>query len=388
MKLFNRKQVSALLTTTNVLCLLLTLFVVWAAFFEIDQTVRSQGKLIPADRTQVIQVADGGVLSRIFVQEGDAVESGQPLAELEKERASASFTESRAKLASLEIALIRAQAEAEQTVPKFGKNYADFPQFQALQMAYYNQRKNSLTQEIENLSESVQSAQQELELNKKLWATGDTSQLEVMRAQRQLTDIQGRINSTRNKYLQDARAEAAKLAEELSSNYYRLEERQNVLDHTTITAPVAGIVKYQRITTIGGVLRQGDELMQISPTDADPVFEININPADIGQVKAGLPVTVRLDAFDYSIYGVLQGTLKYISSDTLTEQGANGQANTFYRAQVSLHTDTHNPHSKITLAMLKPGMTATVDVKAGTRSVLKYLIKPVYKAFGGALTEK
>ena len=150
MKFFNRKQVSALLTTTNVLCLLLTLFVVWAAFFEIDQTVRSQGKLIPADRTQVIQVADGGVLSRIFVQEGDAVESGQPLAELEKERASASFTESRAKLASLEIALIRAQAEAEQTVPKFGKNYADFPQFQALQMAYYNQRKNSLTQEIEN----------------------------------------------------------------------------------------------------------------------------------------------------------------------------------------------------------------------------------------------
>ena len=120
--------------------------------------------------------------------------------------------------------------------------------------------------------------------NKKLFTTGDTSQLEVMRAQRQVTELQGRINSVRNKYLQDARAEAAKIAEELSTNYYRLEERQSVLDHTTITAPVAGIVKYQRMTTIGGVLRQGDELMQISPTETEPVFEVNINPNPVDQI--------------------------------------------------------------------------------------------------------
>jgi adhesin transport system membrane fusion protein len=203
-----------------------------------------------------------------------------------------------------------------------------------------------------------------------------------------VTEIQGRIHSLRNKYLQDARAEAARIADELSTNYYKLEERQSVLDHTTITAPVAGIVKYQRITTIGGVLRQGDELMQISPTDTEPVLEVNINPADIGLLKTGLPATIRLDAFDYSIYGVLHGTLRYISSDTLSEQGPNGQANTFYRAQVSFHSDEAKSHSKLNLDMLKPGMTATVDLKTGGRSVLKYLIKPVYKAFSGALTEK
>mgnify|MGYP003342662935 FL=1 len=241
-------------------------------------------------------------------------------------------------------------------------------------------------QDLESLTDAIDSAQHEYELNKKLFTTGDTSQLEVMRAQRQVTELQGRINSVRNKYLQDARAEAAKVAEELSTNYYRLEERQSVLDHTTITAPVAGIVKYQRVTTIGGVLRQGDELMQISPTDTERVFEVNINPADIGQLKAGLPATIRLDAFDNSIYGVLHGTLLYISSDTLTEQGPNGQANTFYRAKVSLREDNHNP--KLSTAMLKAGMTATVDLKTGGRSVLKYLIKPIYKAFGGALTEK
>ena len=387
-KSFNISSLSWLLTTTNVIFLLLLVFLGWASFFELDQAVRAQGKLIPADHTQIIQVADGGVLSRVLVQEGDTVVSGQPLAELEKERANASFTESRAKQASLEIALIRAQAEADQKTPYFGKDYADFPQFQTLQMAFYNQRKRSLSQDLDNLSETIASAQHELELNKKLFTTGDTSQLEVMRAQRQVTELQGRINSVRNKYLQDARAEAAKIAEDLSTNYYRLEERQSVLDHTTITAPVAGVVKYQRVTTIGGVLRQGDELMQISPTETEPVFEVNINPADIGQLKAGLPATIRLDAFDYSIYGVLHGTLRYISSDTLTEQGPNGQANTFYRAKVSLHADDAKKHPKLTAAMLKPGMTATVDLKTGGRSVLKYIIKPVYKAFGGAMTEK
>jgi adhesin transport system membrane fusion protein len=387
-KSFNFSSLSWLLTTTNAIFLLLLVFLGWASFFELDQAVRAQGKLIPADHTQIIQVADGGVLSRVLVQEGDTVVSGQPLAELEKERANASFTESRAKQASLEIALIRAQAEADQKTPYFGKDYVDFPQFQTLQMAFYNQRKRSLSQDLDNLSETIASAQHELELNKKLFKTGDTSQLEVMRAQRQVTELQGRINAVRNKYLQDARAEAAKIAEDLSSNYYRLEERQSVLNHTTITAPVAGVVKYQRVTTIGGVLRQGDELMQISPTETEPEFEVNINPADIGQLKAGLPATIRLDAFDYSIYGVLHGTLRYISSDTLTEQGPNGQANTFYRAKVSLHADDAKKHPKLTAAMLKPGMTATVDLKTGGRSVLKYLIKPVYKAFGGAMTEK
>jgi len=388
MKFIDISRVSRLLTITNVLFFLLLVFLMWASFFELDQTVRAQGKLIPAEHTQIIQAADGGVLSRVLVQEGDAVVSGQPLAELEKERANASFTESRAKQASLEIALIRAQSEANQKTPVFGKEYADFPQFQTLQMAFYHQRKRSLAQEQENLAESIASAQHEFELNKKLYATGDTSQLEVMRAQRQVTELQGRLNTVRNKYLQDARAEAAKIAEDLSSNYYRLEERQSVLDHTTITAPIAGIVKYQRVTTIGGVLRQGDELMQISPNETDPVFEVNINPADIGQLKAGLPATIRLDAFDYSIYGVLHGTLRYISSDTLTEQGSNGQPSTFYRAQVSLHADPANRNNKLSLSMLKAGMTATVDLKTGSRSVLKYLIKPVYKAFGGALNEK
>jgi adhesin transport system membrane fusion protein len=201
-------------------------------------------------------------------------------------------------------------------------------------------------------------------------------------------ELQGRINATRNKYLQEARTEATKLSEDLSTSRYKLQERQSILSHTVLNAPVTGIVKYLKVTTIGGVLRAGDELMQISPTDGDMVIEVKINPIDIGQLKPGLPVAVKLDAFDYSVYGSLSGTLSYISSDTLTEQSATGQASTYYRAQVRIDPKTAKTNPKLADVVLKPGMTATVDIRTDSRSVLKYLAKPLFKAFGGAMNER
>jgi adhesin transport system membrane fusion protein len=239
--------------------------------------------------------------------------------------------------------------------------------------------------------ESLDMAEEELRMNESLLETGDTSRLEVMRAKRQVGELQGKINAVRNKYRQEARQEAIKLVEDLSSSRYKLEERQSVLAHTELTAPVAGIVKYLKITTIGGVLRAGDELMQISPTEGDSVIEIKINPTDIGQLRIGLPVTIKFDAFDYSVYGTQQGTLSYISSDTLTEQGTNGpngQTTTYYRARVSLDADKAKANPKLANVLLKPGMTATVDIRTASRSILQYLAKPVFKAFGGAMNER
>ena len=130
--------------------------------------------------------------------------------------------------------------------------------------------------------------------------------------------------------------------------------------------------------------------MQISPTEGEMVFEIKINPADIGQLSPGLPASIKLDAFDFSVYGSLEGTLTYLSADTLIEQGANGQSLTYYRAQVKFDAERSKmqPNPKLANVVLKPGMTATVDIRTGQRSVLKYLIKPVYKAFSGAMNER
>lgn len=366
----------------------LIVFVLWAAFFELEQTVRAQGQVIPIARTQVIQAADGGVLSALLVHEGESVVAGQVLAVLEKDRSNAAFEESRYKVAALEAAMVRAQAEATGRTPQFGERLKEFPEFVAVQQALYEQRKRGLQEELSALEDSLGMAQEELRMNDALFKTGDSSHLEVLRAKRQVSELQGKIGATRNRYLQDARQEAIKLAEDLASSRYKRDERKSVLDHTELAAPVAGIVKYLKFNTVGGVLRSGDELMHISPTDGDMVVEIRINPIDIGQIAVGLTSTIRLDAFDYSIYGTLAGMLSYIGSDTFTESAADGKSTVFYRAQVRLDPDKIKTNPKLAKVELKPGMTATVDIRTDTRSVLHYLAKPIVKAVSGAMHER
>jgi adhesin transport system membrane fusion protein len=363
-------------------------FLLWAGLFEIDQTVRAQGQVISSARTQVIQAADGGVLAQILVKEGQRVATGERLATLEGTRSNASFDESRAKVAALATALVRAQAEAGGSHPDFRAHAEQFPQFVAAQRSLYEQRKRGVQEELATLQQALQMADAELRMNERLLASGDTSELEVMRTKRQRAEALGRMSAVRNKYRQEANLEAARLAEELASNQYKLEERQSVLEHTILNAPVAGIVKYLKVSTIGGVLRAGDELMHISPTDGDMVIEIKVNPTDIGQLKTGLPVAIRLDAYDYSIYGSLHGTLAYIGSDTLTEQGPTGAAASYYRAHVRLDAGRNRSNPKLADVPLRAGMTATVDIHTASRSVLHYLAKPVMKAFGGAMNER
>ena len=369
------------------LALALGLFVTWAALFEIDQGVRAQGQIISNARTQIIQAVDGGVLSELRVIEGQQVKVGEVLAVLEKSRAEAGFEESRDKLASLTIALTRAQAEARMQTPVFGPAFKAYPEFVRAQQALYLQRKRTLDEDVGANSQGLAMAREELAMTDALLKDGDVSQLEALRARRQVTEIEARISAARNKYRQDASAEAAKVEEDMASVNSKLSERKNILEHTELTAPVPGVIKSLRITTIGGVLRGGDELMQIAPTDEDLIIEAKVNPADVGLLSVGQPVSVKVDAFDYSVYGMLNGELRYISPDTLSEQSQNGQTQTYYRVKVHLpRLQPHNP--KAHDIVVKPGMTASIDIQTGRRTVLNYLAKPVFKAFGGALLER
>ena len=363
-----------------------------AAVFEIDQTVRAQGQVISGTRTQVIQAADGGVLTAIHVREGDHVKAGQKLAELEADRARAGESQSRAEVASKRIALVRTHAELSGEPPVFGKQFADYPDFVAAQQGVYRQRKQSLDEDLAVSLKALKLAEEELAMNERLLSSGDISRTEVMRTQRQVLDLQARMAAARNKYLQDARQELAKIEDELSSSRFRHDERRSVLDHTDLVAPTDGVVKLVRVTTVGGVLKPGDELMQISPSDDELLVEIKVNPMDVGQLRTSVPVSLRFDAFDSSVYGKVQGTLRYLSPDTLTESGGNGQQLTFYRAQVvldwrrSVHNNTRV--SQLRPEDIKPGMTATADVLVGQRTLLYFLAKPVVNAFSGALTQR
>ena len=359
----------------------------WASQSELDQLVRATGQVIPDARTQIIQAADGGVLFALNVQEGQAVKAGQTLAVLEKERAQAGFKEVVARVASLRAILDRTQAEIFQKPLVFNKQSTAFPEFTTAQAGLYMQRKKTLDEELGYLQEALANAKEELDMNQKLMKTGDTSRLDLLRSERQVTDLAGRISATRNRYLQEARQDASKAEEELATTQQKLNERQSILDHTDLTSPVGGVVKYLRVNTIGGVLRPGDELMQIAPTDGGFFVEGRVTPSDVGSLKLGLPVTVRVDAFDYSIYGTLKGSLTHISPDTLSEQGIRGETNVFYRIQVRLDSDqSHNPRAQD--IVIKSGMTTSLDIRTGERTVMQYLIKPIFKAFQGAMTER
>ncbi|MEY4448209.1 MAG: Type secretion system rane fusion protein PrsE [Pseudomonadota bacterium] len=393
-----RQQASA----TRLMVLGLCVFVAWANLFELDQTVRSSGQVIASARNQVIQAADGGVLTQLMVSEGEHVRAGQIVAQLETTRSEASFQEVNGKLLALQAALIRAKAESSEQELKFDAKFDPQQKFKLGQQQIYLQKKQSLEDDLTFLRAGLKLSEEELRISQQLYKSGDLSQVEVMKAQRQVHDSQGRINSLRNKYLQDAKQDVIRLEDEISSNRYKLHERQSLLDHSTLTTPVAGIVKILRINTVGGVLRAGDELMHISPTESAQVIEAKINPRDIGELEIGMPVSIKLDAFDFSVYGMLQGNLSYISSDTLSEAGPGGSTQTYYRIQVALDPAqaTHptklaspkslisGPIQRLNMTSLKPGMTATLDIRTRTRTIMHYLTKPVQKAFSGALHER
>lgn len=375
-----------LITPTRLLAIALLVFALWSTQSEMDQTVRSSGQVIAVARNQIIQAADGGVLTQLLVSEGQAVQAGQVVAKLESTRSEAGFQEIQAKLTALQAARMRARAESSGELLTFDEKFDARGQFKLAQEQIYKQKKQGLNEDLALLNSSLLLSEEELRISQSLFKSGDLSQIELMKSQRQLHESQGRILTLKNKYLQDAKLELVRLEEEISSNQFKLNERKSLLDHSVLTTPVAGIVKVIRINTVGGVLRAGDELMQISPTESGQVIEAKINPSDIGELKVGLPVSIKLDAFDFSVYGMLNGNLSHISSDTLTESGANGSLQTYYRIQVELATMPVSDRIKPT--DLKPGMTASLDIRTRSRSVWQYLSKPIQKAFSGALHER
>lgn len=391
------------LTGTRMLLLGLLSFLAWASLSHMDQTVRSYGQVIAVSRNQIIQAADGGVLTKLLVTEGQQVHAGQALALLETTRAEASYQEVKSKLSALNAALARANAESSGQALAFDKNDAASSAFQSSQTQVFAQKKQGHLDELKLLKASLAISEDELRMSQSLLKTGDVSQLELMRAQRQVHETQGRIASVQNKYLQDAKQDVIRLQEDISANQFKLDERQSLLDHSVLTTPVDGVVKFMRINTVGGVLRAGDELMHISPSTGGYIIEAKINPSDIGELSIGQPVSLKLDAFDYSVYGMLNGTLSYISSDTLTDSNASGATQAFYRVQVQIDPDmpsesvhtldstaflSNQASHHLRLSDLKPGMTTTLDIRTRSRSVLQYLAKPVQKAFSGALHER
>jgi adhesin transport system membrane fusion protein len=359
-------------------------FVAWAAWADLDIITRAPGQVIANSRNQVVQAPDGGVLEAMLVREGDRVRRGQLLFRFEAAKAGAAFQESQGKAAALRAQLVRLQAEVLGTPPRFIGN-AEVVQ---VQRALYERRQRALNEEIAALQSSLALVEQELAMNMPLLQSGDVSRAEILKLQRQVAELQGQITNRRNKFLQDAQADLAKAQEDLDAIQQVATQRREQLSYTEVRAPMDGIVRNVRLTTEGGVARPGDEILQIVPLDDDLVVEAKVRPADIGFLKTGLPATVKLDAYDYAIYGALHGQVSYISADTLLEEGSRAANETpYYRVHVRM------PRAELATSAarrldIQPGMTAQVEIKTGRQTVLRYLTKPVMKTLHEAMGER
>lgn len=361
-------------------------FIAWSNWAELDQITRANGQVIASSRNQVIQAPDGGVLAVMPVREGASVKRGDLLARFDKARTEASYLESEAKAAALKAALARLTAEVVGGEPKFPPELNQYPQFKLTQQALFNKRRAAVKEELDALEQSQALIKAELDMNLPLLKSGDVSRAEVLKLQRQAAEIQGQITNRRNKYLQDIQTDLAKTQEDLAGVLQILAQRKEQLDYTEIHAPMDGVVRNVRLTTLGGVAKPGEEIMQLVPLNDDMVIEAKVRPADVAFVRPGLPVSVKLDAYDYTVYGALHGEVSYISADTLNEE-VRGADQPYYRVQVKTNASRLVGRDQRHID-IQPGMTATVEIKTGTSTVWRYLTKPITKTVGESLGER
>ncbi|MFM7632002.1 MAG: HlyD family efflux transporter periplasmic adaptor subunit [Betaproteobacteria bacterium] len=366
--------------------LALVCFLIWAAQAELEQVTRAPGQIIASGRTQIIQASDGGVLQALRVNEGDTVERGQLLALLDSQKLQAAFQETRARELALRATVARLQAELIGGEPNFAPEIAGYPQFKTNQLALLHKRRASINEETASLRKLLELAQRELAMTSPLVSTGDVSQADVLKLERQVADLQSQITNRQNKYLQDTQAELSRAEEELAGVQQMLAQRADLLSRTELRAPMRGVVKNIRMTTIGGTLKPTEELMQIVPIEKELVVEARIRPTDIAFIHTGQAASVKVDAYDYTLYGWLDGKVSYLSPDTLTEDLKQGEQ-AYYRMLVRAegkHIGGQHGQS----IQLQPGMTVSVEVKTGKNTVLRYLAKPIVKTLREAMVEK
>ncbi|MCU6665918.1 MAG: HlyD family efflux transporter periplasmic adaptor subunit [Silvania sp.] len=375
-------------------------FVIWAMYFHIDEVARAHGEVIASSRVQIIQTVDGGVLSELHVKEGDHVKAGQILARLDPTRVEAAAGEVDARIVGLRARIARLRAESTgQSTPRFPSDPGPALREQAdIERALFLQRRQSLQEDITALQTAVNLANQKLNLVNGLERSGDVSTSERLNAQRDLNDARARLLGRRNKFLDDSRADLTKAEDELSQTLQQMAGRRQQVHDTVFTAMGPGIVKNVRVTTLGGVLRAGDEIMQIVPSDDALIIEAKVLPADIARVQVGLPATVRLDPFDYTIYGALQGEVIYVSADTLKENTQRGEE-IYYRVHVRLknHAEGQSDRQEDGQFVrsttgrqldILPGMTSQLDIRTGDRTLMDFLLKPLRKTLSESFQER
>ncbi|HCR1551593.1 TPA: HlyD family type I secretion periplasmic adaptor subunit [Pseudomonas aeruginosa] len=349
----------------------------WAYFAELDEVSKGDGKVIPSSHEQVIQTLEGGILADLEVAEGDLVEAGQVLAQLDPTKTESSLEESAARYRAFLASASRLQSEVDDRPLSFPVELQAYPDLIARETHLYQERINRLKESQAGITASLQLVDRELRITQSLAKTGAASNVEVIRLQRQRSELQLKLTELRSTYQVQAGEELAKARAEVSSLSSVMRGREDSLTRLTVLSPVRGIVKGVEVTTIGGVIPPNGKLMQIVPLDDQLLIETRISPRDIAFIHPDQLAKVRITAYDYSIYGGLDGRVVTISPDTIQDKVK--PENYFYRVFIQTESSFLKNKSGRKFA-ITPGMIATVDIKTGSKTVLDYLFKPFNKA--------
>lgn len=355
----------------------LALFLVWAYFAQLDEVSTGPGRVVPTTREQTIQSLEGGILSRLLVKQNDIVEPGQVLAQLDPTRSASEVEESSARYRATLARVARLEAEVNQAPLRFPAELADFPELKAEEDRLYNTRRQSLAQSLALVDRSLGLIGEEVRIARSLVEVGAASNVEVLRLQRQQSELELKKADLRSEYMVQSREELAQAREEMESLSPVVKGRSFSLGNLTLRSPVRGIVKSIDISTIGGVVPPGGQVMEIIPLDDQLLIEARISPRDVAFIHPGQAASVKITAYDYAIYGALAGEVSTISPDTIQDEVDPSVY--YYRVFVLTSADALANKEGQAFPIV-PGMIATVDIHTGSKSVLDYLIKPFNRA--------
>lgn len=401
----------------------------WASKAQLDEVTLGYGQVIPSSKIQVVQNLEGGIIAEILVEPGKIVHKGQPLMRIDDTRFSSSYLEGAAKDDALRVRIARLEAEAAlgEFIPPtdLQRDKAELVQHERAvfesrrrdlhaSLAVLDRQSEQRTQELAEmqahaaqLEHSYNLVQEELGITRQAADQNVFPKVQLIRLERQANDLKGELEVARLSVprLQAARDEVRRKAEQIAAEFQAAASRElsearteqsmvsaskvalaDRLARTTVRAPLAGTIKQVRVNTIGGVIQPGMDLVEIVPLEDSLLVEARVRPADIAFLRPGLPAMVKLTAYDFSIYGGLEGTVEHISADAIIDERPGVRPESYYLVRVRTSRGARGAGDKH--LRIIPGMQATVDIRTGQKTVLQYLLKPILRAKQTALRER
>jgi len=357
------------------------LFVLWAAFAWVDEIVRAPGQIVSTSRPQIIQNLEGGILASLDVAEGQVVEAGQTLARLHGTLYQSRVDELRDQIAALEIRRHRLEAEmagATDFDPPVGLS-ARLPAIVASERALLAARQDDFIARREGARQVMEQAAKEMDLMENMLERDLVPLIEVTRTRKIFRDAENRHSDTITQGQLERATDYSRTLAEIAALAQGLKAAEDQLARTVLVAPMRGVVNKLSVTTIGGVVRPGEEILQIAPLDEEMFIEARVKPENIATVRVGQKATIKLTAYDFTAWGTLSAEVLVVSADTFRdERSRNPDGDPHYK--VTLKIDPVSLNSRAAAMQIRPGMQAQVELQTGGKTVLTYLTKPLWKS--------